>query len=175
MSWNPLDTPQDYAVVAGKKTPGILRLTSPNSPRKWDERNGYGLSGATLVFTGLGLSEFDCNLELYTPADWLDWDAFRPIVAKPPPRTRPKALDFAHPLTAQAGIKSVVVLDMYVPELSDDTGIWTAKIKLKEFRRPRIALAKPDGATQSASNDPIDIQLDKNNAVIGGLLDSLSK
>ena len=47
---------QDYIVLAGQRSPGLAVVRGSDSPRKWDVRNGYGFSGATIVYTGLGLA-----------------------------------------------------------------------------------------------------------------------
>jgi hypothetical protein len=174
MTWNPLDNAINYAKFAGKKTPGLGMVEGAGSPRAWDERGGYGLSGSTLVFTGLKLSEFTFKIRLYSTQDWNDWHSFKEIVKKPPPRVRPRAIDFWHPFTEDLGIKSVVVLDVSQPEQVDETGVWEISIKLKAYRRPKLTLAKPDGS-QAGPVDPIDAMIDRNNNTMQQLLTELSK
>jgi hypothetical protein len=168
VSWNPIDTPVDKAFLGGKITPGLCDIDGANSPRNWDERDGYGLSGATVIFKGVKLSHFSIKFRLYTPADWDEWHAFAPTVAKPPLGKRPRALDIAHPITDEVGIRSVVVDDVLAPVQSGD-GEWTVEVKLIEFRKPRFALAKPQGST-STPVDPIEQQIQANSDRIAQLL-----
>lgn len=158
MSWNPLDNPQDFVFIDGKKTPGIAEVVGGNSPRKWDERQGYGLSGATLVFTGNQLSEFEIKLKLVTPQDWEDWLIFKSTVDRTPNGKRPLALTVVHPWLQDLGIISAVVLDVSQPSQEDD-GIWIVSIKMKQFRKVKLQLAKPDAAAPTQPEDPVDKQI----------------
>lgn len=171
--WNPIDYPQDYVLVAGRKTPGVADVVGADSPRNWDEREGYGLSGALLVFHGLKLSHFVINIRLFTQSDWADWRKFRPLVLKPPIGKRQKALDVAHPLLEQVGIRSAVVDNLKTAQQTDN-GEWTISIEMIEFRGPRVALAKPDGS-QAGPTDPYDIAIDANNKYIDQMTEELAQ
>lgn len=168
MTWNPIDTPVDKAFLGGRITPGLCDVEGANSPRNWDERDGYGLSGATVIFKGVKLSHFSIKFRLYTAEDWNDWHAFAPTVAKPPLGKRPRALDIAHPITDEVQIRSVVVDDVLAPVQTGD-GEWTVEVKLIEFRKPRLALAKPQGSTATPV-DPIEQQIQANSDRIAQLL-----
>jgi hypothetical protein len=146
MAWNPLDQPVDFIKLAGDRSPGIADVAGAGSPRKWDEAQGYGLSGSTLRFTGLGLAKFDVKLRLYTRAHWAAWHAWKRHVQKPPLGKRPRALDIWHPCLEDLEIKSVVVEDVLQPELTDDRGEWTIAIKFIQFRLPKLTLAKPEAS-----------------------------
>lgn len=162
MSWNPIEQPIDKVVMAGKLTPGIAEIVGANSPRSWDERGGYGLSGALSVFTGIKLAHFSIRLSLYTIEDWNDWHAFKAIVAKPPYGKRPRAIDISHPILDDVGIRAVGVEDVLGAEQSD-AGVWTIEIKCIEFRKPKVALAKPEGATATPV-DPVEQKIALKNA-----------
>lgn len=157
MPWNPIERSQDYVVLAGKKTPGIAEIVGAGSVRDWDVRKGYGLLGAISVFTGRGLAKFSIRLRLYTLEHWREWDAFRPIVERMPKRRFGSGkdsgmLDILHPTLLGLGIKAVGVTKLSAPEQTAD-GEWTITIDVIEFRRPKIALATPDGP---ASPTPLD-------------------
>lgn len=154
MVWDPLSQPVDYIKLGGQKSPGLAEVLGATSPRKWDERGGYGLSGSTVVFRGVGLCKFSVKLKLYTEEDWADWAAWKPLVDKPPLGTRARAQDIWHPLLEQLGVAAAVVEEVSQPEQTND-GEWTVSIKFIEFRRPKVALAKPDGAKATPA-DPID-------------------
>lgn len=156
--WNPITEPQDWVDFAGQQTPGIAEVIGASSPRKWDERDSYAISGAFLVFHGKQLAHFIVRLRLYSVEDWSDWHAFRPFIAPVPRRGRPaKAIDITHPILAELGIRSVVVEDILQPEQTAD-GEWTIDIKLIEFRAPVFTAAKADGAKATPA-DPEDQQL----------------
>lgn len=171
MSFEPLTAPQDYFVLAGQRSPGVCDFVGADSPRRWDERRGYGLSGATVVFRGIGLSEFKARLRLYNSQDWSNWHAFRGLLQRPPtptpsatsvqrpPRVVPRALDIQHPLLEDLGIRSVVVVNVLQPEQTGN-GEWTIEIVFKEFRRPVVALSRPD-ASQERVTDPVDVVMEQ--------------
>jgi hypothetical protein len=158
-AWNPLDLPIDKAVVAGRETPGLVEIIGASAPRRWDERKGYGLSGATVVYRGQGLAKFTVRLRLYTTQDWDDWHAWKSLVAAPPPGKRAKALDIVHPLLADLEITAIVVNEVMQPEQSED-GVWQIDIKVTQFRSPKFSLAKPEAA-QATPVDPVDQKIEQ--------------
>jgi hypothetical protein len=145
MSWNPYDDPVNHILVAGARSPGYANVAGLGSPRNWEERQGYGLSGSTLVFTGVKIANWDVEIELATAKEWDEYHSWRQVIKKPPPRVRPKALDVWHPFLEMHEIKSAVVVDETQPT-EREPGIWVVKISFKQWRRPRIAMAKPDGS-----------------------------
>jgi hypothetical protein len=157
MVWNPLTDPVDSFALAGLKSPGIAELSGATSPRKWEERGGYGLSGATVVFRGVGLCYFTFRLKLYTEADWEDWLSWKSLVDRPPYGTRPKANDISHPFLAQLGVTAAVVEEVTQPEQAE-SGEWIVSIKFIEFRKPVVALAKPVAAKATAM-DPVEADI----------------
>lgn len=162
-----------YARIAGKRTPGILELGgNSGSPRAWDERGGYGLTGSTLVFTGKKLAAFDMVLSLYTKQDWLDWRAFLPTVALPFNSFRPPPLDIVHPYTSDYGVFKFVVLDIAWPKTTDE-GVTQILIPCKAFRGVKYALSKPTSA-KATPTDPVDAQIAASNAELQGLNQQLA-
>lgn len=157
MTWNPITEPQDWVDFAGRSTPGIAEIVGAGSPRRWDERESYGLSGALVVYRGLKLAHFSVLLRLFTDQDWLDWYAFKPIVDKVKIGKRQKALDITHPILDGLNIRAVVVEDVLQPEQIDH-GVWQIEMKLIEYRVPHIALAKAEGA-EATPADPEDAEL----------------
>jgi hypothetical protein len=156
---NPLTNPIDYILLAGERSPGIADVEGAATPRKWDSAQGYGMSGAVARYTGDELSEFSVKLRLYSDDDWLRWDFWKPLVAKAPIGTRPKALDIWHPFLEELGIKSVVVKNWKQPIQSAD-GEWTIEIVFLQYRKPRAQSSKPDGA-KSATTDPYDQRIEQ--------------
>jgi hypothetical protein len=155
MTWNPWTTPLDTARISGIDTPGLLRIRNADSPRAWDERNGYGWSGSFPVFMGIRLSHFEMGFELYDDDDWADYQKILPLLAKPPLGKRPKALSISHPILQQLEIGSIQITNVKQLEI-DDNGIVTQPIEVISFRVPKLALSKPEGSQTQNDDDPYD-------------------
>ena len=106
------------------------------------------------MFRGVGLCYFTVRIKLYTEADWAAWLAFKPLVERPPLGVRPKAQDIAHPLLDHLGVSAAVVEDVTQAEQAE-AGEWIVTIKFIEFRRPKVALAKPEAAAPTPG-DPVE-------------------
>jgi hypothetical protein len=162
MTYDPYVTPVDHILLAGQKSPGIAVVSGAADVRKWDVRAGYGLSGGVTVFRGRELSKFTVTLKLVTAQDWTDWDAFKPLVARPPFGTKPKSMSIWHPWLAALDISSVGVEEVGQPEEDGDTGAYSIAIKFLETREPKFALAKPEAAaTSPKSQDPYDQKIEQ--------------
>lgn len=163
MAWNPLDAPCDYILLAKRKSPGLAEVVGASSPRKWDELQGPGLSGAFILFRGRGLAHFSVRLRFYTAADWEAWEAWKPLLKLPTQRygkgKDSGALEIYHPLLRQLDIKAVAVAEVMQPEQTDH-GEWTVEIKFIEFRRPKVTMAKPEGAVDTPA-DPVEDVIEK--------------
>jgi hypothetical protein len=155
VTWDPITQPIDYILLSGRRSPGLCELSGLGAPRRYDERNGYGLSGATVIFRGVGLSKFSAKIRLYDFNDWQLWDLWKPLIQKPPVGTRPRALSIWHPLCEDNDIDKVVVEDVLGPDQTDD-GEFTFEIKFIQFRSPVFKLAKPDGAAATPT-DPDEV------------------
>jgi hypothetical protein len=147
MSINPLITPEAYDTIqlAGIHSPGQCDLSGAHAPRKWDVRRGFGLSGATTVFTGIDIDKFTVRLIFWEAAQIDAYNAdFVPLLALPPSGKRPKALAFYHPYASEPpiNIKSVGVQDVTQLQQIGD-GLFAVDILLIPFRQPKPALAKP--------------------------------
>lgn len=161
MTFDPIRNPVDVVFLGGERTPGIATIEGAGSPRRWDERRGYGLSGGTLVFRGVGLAQFKIILRLYTSQDFADWESFAPVVQRPPLGERARALDISHPITDALGIRSVVIEDVKAPALTHESGEWTVEIAVREYRRPLPALSVPAGSQATPATDPVDQEIER--------------
>lgn len=154
MTWDPLIEPADKIWLVQQWSPGLCDISGANSPREWEQRKAVGWSGAIVVYKGVDLARFSVRLRLYTSDDWVDWSRFKPLVDKPPPRKRPRAMDIWHPLLVDQGIYSVVVEDLGQAEQTGE-GEWTIEIKMVEYRFPKYAQVKLEGA-QATEDDPFE-------------------
>jgi hypothetical protein len=147
MAFDPTGTPVDHVILSGQRSPGIAEIVGASSPRRWDERRGYALSGSTVIFRGVGLARFKIVLRLYAPEHWSEWATWSQLVQRPPPLERARALDISHPILEDLGIRSCVIETVGQPvQSSQGGGEWTIEIACIEYRRPTPAIARPDGS-----------------------------
>lgn len=143
----------DFFTLSGEPCPGLCTLTSVNAAQGWDIREGYGLSWATLVPKGEELSKLEFEVEIWTKADSVAFDAYaakylsRPAPAQPG-TMKPKSFGFTHDQASAPpySVSSVVVLDVtYLGQR--EAGKVAHKITLLEWRPPLPAPARPDQST----------------------------
>lgn len=154
MTFNPNTDPIDYILLANQRSPGLAVVKNADSLRRWDERRGYALSGARVVFRGIGLAKPIVTLRLLSTADWDAWHAWRPLVQRPPVGERAHAKDIWHPILEDLGIGSVVVENVLQPKQVAD-GEWNIDIKFIEFRLP-VPTLETIGESDERSDDPVD-------------------
>lgn len=150
----------DYILCGGDKSPGKCTPKGFNSPRGWDERQGYGKSGATLVPKGNPLAEGTLHFEFWDESDLPLWYAFADKyfsadVRFVPGSQTPRALSIYHPLLAAPPLKygEFVVLDCTQLEQDEETGLWFADVKLKQYRKP-VAVPQAPAAAIPAAQQP---------------------
>lgn len=153
MTWDPIRFPCDYIILADQRSPGLAEVVGAGSPRQWDERQGYGTTGARSIFKYKKLVRFSVKIKLYTAGDFALWDEWKESVLKIPKRGKGQ-LDIWHPLLEELDIKSVGVEDVSQAEQTDD-GEWTYTIKFLEHRDPKLTLVKPEGSAATPV-DPVD-------------------
>lgn len=158
MTFNPLLRPVNKAVIGGVETPGVCTIRDADSPRRLVERNGVGLSGATVRYQGQLLSHPIVELRLYDAQDWEDYETFLPVVAAPPLGERARALAIEHPILEDLNITSMLVKNVKQPVQEDEKGVWLIVIETIAFRRPTFQASAPDGA-QAGPEDPVDIEI----------------
>lgn len=141
---NPLITPIDFCIIGGKKTPGYAYVTGISMPRKWDELQGYGLSGMFLRFHGMDISKPQILIELCSEEEWEAWEEFRPVLNPPVPGRLDSKHKIWHPYLEDAGIHEVVIADLQGPEEIDKSGLWLFTILLKQWRVPKYHVEIPE-------------------------------
>lgn len=182
---------RDYIVIGGDKSPGKATIRGLNSPRAWDIRKGYGLSGATVVPAGDELATFSVLFEFFDAggtgvqktADQLQaWYAyaakyFDKSVRLVPGSNVPKALGIDHPILAAPPhrVTEAVVKDVSQLE-QDDYGGWSAEVFFLQYRKAKPALAAPNAAIPAAAKptptaeDEADREMAAKLATLKGLL-----
>lgn len=147
---SPLIPTQRYIILSAAgvslASPGIAKVKNAGSPRNWDIRQGYGISGATLVFTGAGLSKFDVDIFIWQPDHWLLWELFSVLLTNPPPPpgVLPTSLGIDHPkLNKKPWLITKCVVEDVTSWEENDTGLSSLTIKMIAYRKAKPALLPP--------------------------------
>lgn len=138
---------QDVIVLAGVPSPGVAVVRGADSPRDWDVQKGYGLTGATTIFTGQGLAKFDVDIFCWESLHFQAWKLFSKLTLENPPiGGRPTSMFIQHPQLNDPplSIGQVVITNVTQWEQDPDgSGMWSRTISFLEYRKPRPALVKP--------------------------------
>lgn len=178
MAFQPLTSPIDYIVLAGRRSPGLATIEGLETKRNFQERRGFGTSFASLRFRGVELARFKVMIRLYSVQDWADWHGWKSLVRRPVsesnpnsitrarPQARPMTID--HPILADFEITDVVVENVIQP-VQTDSGEWMIEIRFIEYHEPVVALEQPrsnQNAPHSALRDPREIEIEENSRLI---------
>lgn len=152
-------------VVDGVPLPGKGTITGASIPTKWNERDGHGLTGASISYTGRKLATFTITLEMWTQPQLDQW-AFTKKLFDPPKINGPKlGHSIQHPQLADVDIDSFVVTDRS-PPVKDKSGRWIVTIQCKEYRAPLPSLVKIRGAIPPAGGTPSAAQTEADKALV---------
>ncbi len=167
---------QDFVLLGGKKTPGFAVPTGAGTILTWDKQKGWGYTGASLLYTGQDLSDFDVQVVLWDDRKhWKEWDEFARVLEKPALGKVPPALDIRHPLINRVPwrIEKVVLRGVGQPEQLEN-GMWTIRIGLTDWRARKPVLTKVEGVpkpgTKPPAEDPEIAALLAEQARLGGVL-----
>jgi hypothetical protein len=172
---------QDYVVIEGERSPGKCTVLGFTSPRGWDQRKGYAQSGATLVPTGDELGSGELLFEFWDEQQMPAWYAFAAkyfdkSVRLVPGSNQPRALGISHPVLAAPPMRVTAVVVSDATALSkDELGLWSCRIALIQYRKPKPALAAPSGAippaqtAQPTAQDAADREMAEKLAIFQGL------
>ena len=158
MTFAPIANPIDKITIKGQECPGLAEITGGSTPRKWEQRKGFGMSGAWLKYLGRDLAKFSILIRLSTDQECADWVAFYNAILKPPATRRSaeatRGLEVSHPVLDILDIHSFVPEDVSQPTQIED-GLWQVEIKAIEYRgRPKAQLATLDGSDTTATENP---------------------
>ncbi len=142
---------QSYIVLGAMQSPGVATVRGLSTPREWDIRQGYGFTGAVVVYKGTSLAPFTVDIDLWLPEHFLMWNVFATVLVPPLPGPAGFALGIKHPIVngPPHGITEVVVKDCSEP-VQNDTGKWTYTLTLLPYKKPIPALARPIAAIPAA-------------------------
>lgn len=169
---------QDHIVLAGQVSPGLAAVRGCSSPRNWDVQKGYGLTGATVIFTGEGLATFDVDIFAWEPEHFTAWEIFaRLTLVNPPIGARPTAMFIQHPQVNDPpiSVSDVVVTNVTQWEQGEEGGLWARTISFLQYRKAKPALIKPLGGVPgdplkiAPPIDPEQIEIQRKSAEIAKL------
>ena len=127
-------------------SPGICKIgPGKGIPRNWQVREGFGLSGATQAFRGLGLAEFSLTIRMWRVADRAQWTAFDGAIEPSPLGAPEKVYRISNPRLSLRGITQCVFLN--APLVTDnEDGSDTAVYECRQSRKPLPTLTSPTAA-----------------------------
>ena len=148
---------QDYVRIGGDKSPGRCRVRNVHTPRGWDVRQGYGLTGATLVPKGDEPATFELHFAFWDENDIPAWYAyaakyFDKSVRFVPGSLTPKALGISHPQLSAPPIRITECVVADATDLENDgEGLWECIVSCLQYRKPKPVPSPPDAAIPAAS------------------------
>lgn len=157
----------DYAILSGIPTPGICKISNGAKVLNWDERKGYGTSGAASVFTGDKLARFVMRIEFYDGVRGLSssdarlvWEQeLLPVLeAASDGKT---AIDFYHPSVSEKPVDVRAAVPEEIGQLTQEGDLWTVEVKFLQFRKPQPKIGKPTGSTASKGAETAKDQTDR--------------
>ncbi len=135
----------DFIIIAGVKTPGVVKLTGHDRKVNWDVKAGAGQSGATTTLKDVPPIEFTAAFYLADLEEFNAWAEVDTLIRSTVSGAKPKALDIYHPDLATNGITSVV-LASFGGAIHDGKGGQTVTVKLQEYKPPKPKGGSPVGS-----------------------------
>lgn len=171
----------DTVFIGADESPGQATILSGKQPSDWDERKGYGLTGATLWPKGDPLGTFAIRFDIWLESDYQKWLAYYTKYFAPeaklitPGSLTPAALTIVHPVLAQLGLQQCVVTDR--EQLTkDEYGLWSQTIHFKKYKKP-VPAKQPSTAVIPAAAVPqtvamtaLERELETKSTELGGLV-----
>lgn len=171
---NPIESPDlwDVFILDGFGLPGIVVDDGdPANPRNWDKKKGQASSGATLVFSGVDLSEFKVKCQLITLEDWDEYNTQKDRFKAPTGKNPPSMSCFYPSLELlPEPVNAVVIKDSTPPKQNGDQ--WFYTISFSQDRRAKAAGGKSKGSTAytgGSKKDAQDNQIDALVAQMNGM------
>lgn len=151
-------------ILNDQPSPGLCVECAGSNPRKWDKKDGTGITGATVTFNGEGLAEFTARIQLGWEgrglpnreeqlAQWIEWSK----LLRPPTEKSPDALRIWYPNLdlLPVPITAVIVVGagpQGPKQVADGVHEWV--IPFMQFRRPKAASSTPKGAKGGNGGQP---------------------
>jgi hypothetical protein len=131
------------------RSPGVCEVDGDGIPREWDVVQGFGLSGATQRFKGIGLAEFSLTIKVWETAHRTELKAFASAVEVSQPGQPERVYAVKNPRLAFKGIDKMVFLNDPFPKDGKDQSD-TLVYKCRQWRKPLPTLTAPSAAGSSS-------------------------
>lgn len=159
-NWNPHDQPVNKFILDDYVSPGICQQPKNAAvKRKLDERLGYGIDRAFLIYTGRELAKFVTEILLVTREDWRYWrETFQPMIHSVPRRGPVRSSNGGyepgkshliwHPQLIVLEITQCVV-EVEPQETIDEYGVGHVPLEFRQVvPMPKAAYARPEAPQQ---------------------------
>lgn len=146
---NPLDNPKAYDsfLLAGTRSPGILRYGNPKREEGWEIVTAKGAAGGETVNNGTKLAKFQFELFLWRAFHYREWEQFKLLFKSSSKEgAQQQALDIYHPILAEIGVTSVVVA-AWTPAVPQRGGGSIVQIEFLEYAPSKAKdVGRPKGS-----------------------------
>jgi hypothetical protein len=176
---DPITNPKAWSVlyIGNTASPGIIDKDGIQGfARKigWDVKKGKGAKGATMTLESAPPSTGSFRFVASTPADFVAWDSFLPLLKYTNVIADKQAVAIYHPCLVDVGVSAVVVEEI-TPWRHVGLGKYVRTISFIEWTPPpkKSIVATPVRAKETGSKpagDPPDPVADAQQATIAALL-----
>ena len=153
-----------FFMLSGFASPGTIPRGGVKGFRRatgWDKLAGKGTKGATLILKTVPPIEGTFTIQLFTPADFQDWDSFvENVLSINPAAQKAEGLSIYYPAFSSLGFTQCVI-DDYSPPEHIGKGLYNVEIKLIEWQKPppksivsTVANSAPDTPDTTVPLDP---------------------
>lgn len=132
------------------RSPGVCMVEGDGIPREWDVVQGFGLSGATQRFKGIGLAEFTITIRVWLAEHRPLLRVFAAAVEVSLPGQPERVYQIKNPRLAFKGITQMVFLNDPFPKDEKDQSD-TLSYKCRQWRKPLPTLTAPSAPGASSA------------------------
>jgi hypothetical protein len=125
--------------LGGQNAPGTIPRGGIRGFKRetgWDKKLGKGTQGATLTLKTMPPVEGEIVSQLFTDADFDNWDTFvAQILSIQPAKQKATGIPIYYPSFASIALTAVVIKDYTGPE-HQGKGLYHVKVQLLEWQQP---------------------------------------
>jgi hypothetical protein len=125
--------------LGGQNAPGTIPRGGVRGFKRetgWDKKLGKGTQGATLTLKTMPPVEGEITSQLFTDADFENWDTFvANILSIQPSKQKATGIPIYYPGFASIALVAVVIKD-YTPPEHVGKGLYHVKVQLLEWQQP---------------------------------------
>lgn len=132
--------------LGGLLVAGRYELSPPKTAYEWQMPQVKGTTGARAKYLGRQPREFTVTVTLTTREEYAAWMALRFAVLQPPTDKKPFVITVDHPMLADYGIWSAIVLSEGGPTRDAQFQRWVVTLELREQDEPKVTAVAVKGA-----------------------------